>query len=121
MGQGQGGVAGARVAQRSPANDRCVVQIPAGQGSIGVAEHQVAGSITVAVNGTLVPAAAFVSDIVNGTITFQPNHIPAASQTVSAGFLFDVPVRFDTDKLEINLSGFRSGAIPAIPLVEVRV
>lgn len=81
----------------------------------------VAGSITVAVNGTLVPAAAFVSDIVNGTITFQPNHIPAASQTVSAGFLFDVPVRFDTDKLEINLSGFRSGAIPAIPLVEVRV
>jgi uncharacterized protein (TIGR02217 family) len=37
------------------------------------------------------------------------------------GAEFDVPVRFDTDKLDINLSGFASGAIPNIPVVEVRL
>jgi uncharacterized protein (TIGR02217 family) len=40
---------------------------------------------------------------------------------VTAGFEFDVPVRFDTDRLEINLQGFRHGAIPHIPIVEVRL
>ena len=38
-----------------------------------------------------------------------------------AGFEFDVPVRFDSDKLEISLQGFRHGAIPNIPVVEVRL
>ena len=37
-----------------------------------------------------------------------------------AGFLFDVPVRFDTDYLELDLSAFAAGAIPKIPLVEIR-
>ena len=54
-------------------------------------------------------------------MTFLAGHIPATGIAVSAGFLFDVPVRFDTDKLDINLSGFASGAIPSIPLVEFRV
>ena len=40
---------------------------------------------------------------------------------VTAGFLFDVPVRFDTDYLEVDLSAFAAGAIPKIPLVEIRV
>ena len=40
---------------------------------------------------------------------------------VTAGFEFDVPVRFDRDRLEVNLSGFRHGAIPAIPIVEIRI
>ena len=80
----------------------------------------VAGTALVAVNGTLVPTATYVTDTINGIITFQPGHIPEAGLTVTAGFQFDVPVRFDTDKLEINLSGFRSGAIPSIPLVEIR-
>ena len=39
---------------------------------------------------------------------------------ITAGYLFDVPARFDSDKLEINLSGFSHGAIPRIPIVEVR-
>ena len=54
-------------------------------------------------------------------MTFLAGHVPAAGQSVTAGFEFDVPVRFDTDKLEINLSGFTSGAIPNIPIVEVRL
>ena len=81
----------------------------------------VAGSVLIAVDGITAPATNHVVNTVTGVITFQPGHIPAAGKVVSAGFLFDVPVRFDSDKLEINLSGFRSGAIPAIPLIEIRV
>ena len=45
-------------------------------------------------------------------MTFLPGHMPAAGAAVTAGFEFDVPVRFDTDRLEINLPGFQHGAIP---------
>jgi uncharacterized protein (TIGR02217 family) len=46
--------------------------------------------------------------------------VPEAGQPVTAGFAFDVPVRFDTDRLEISLTGFQHGAIPNIPVMEVR-
>jgi uncharacterized protein (TIGR02217 family) len=81
----------------------------------------VAGSVLVAVNGVLDPIANHLIDTTTGTVIFQPGHVPAVGATITAGFQFDVPVRFDTDKLEINLSGFRSGAIPSIPLIEIRV
>lgn len=45
---------------------------------------------------------------------------PAAGAEVRAGFAFDVPVRFATDRLDVSLSGVRSGEIPSVPLVEVR-
>jgi uncharacterized protein (TIGR02217 family) len=38
---------------------------------------------------------------------------------VTAGFEFDVPVRFDSDELEIDLSAFAAGEVPKIPLVEI--
>ncbi|HET9685838.1 MAG TPA: DUF2460 domain-containing protein [Pseudolabrys sp.] len=62
----------------------------------------------------------FSVDATTGVITFLPGHIPASGAAVSAGFLFDVPVRFDTDYLEMDLSAFEAGAIPRIPLVEIR-
>jgi uncharacterized protein (TIGR02217 family) len=79
------------------------------------------GSVLVAVNGIIEPASTHVIDHTRGVITFQPGHIPPLGQPVSAGFEFDVPVRFDTDKLEVNVSGFRSGGIPSIPLVEISI
>lgn len=81
----------------------------------------VAGSVIVALNGIIEPSSTHVVDANSGTITFLPDHIPALGVAISAGFLFDVPVRFDTDKLEINMSGFASGAIPSIPLIEIRI
>lgn len=85
-------------------------------------DKPVNGSVTVAVNGSVQAAGtAFALDAATGRITFLPGHLPAAGAAVTAGFLFDVPARFDTDKLEITLSGFRHGAIPNIPIVEVRV
>jgi uncharacterized protein (TIGR02217 family) len=81
----------------------------------------VASTVVIAIAGSVAAASTYAVDYVNGVVTFKTGYLPLAGSVVTAGFQFDVPVRFDTDKLEINLSGFRSGAIPAIPLVEVRV
>lgn len=81
----------------------------------------VAGSVRVAVNGAeRVAGTHFTLDAAAGLITFLPGHVPALGASVTAGFLFDVPVRFDTDFLEVNLSAFEAGAIPRIPIVEIR-
>lgn len=82
----------------------------------------VPGSVRVAVDGDEVEEGiAFTLDTTTGVVTFLAGHIPVAGQAVTAGFLFDVPVRFDTDYLEVDLSAFAAGAIPKIPLVEIRV
>jgi uncharacterized protein (TIGR02217 family) len=39
---------------------------------------------------------------------------------VTAGYEFDVPVRFDTDRLSVSLRAFKAGQIPSIPLIEVQ-
>lgn len=81
-----------------------------------------ADSVLVAVDGEVVTEGAmFTADPATGLVTFLPGHEPAAEASVSAGFAFDVPVRFDTDKLEVNLQGFTHGAIPNIPVVEIRL
>jgi uncharacterized protein (TIGR02217 family) len=82
----------------------------------------VAGTVLIAVAGiTQAPGTACTVDHTTGIVTFTPGHIPAVSQPITAGFEFDVPVRFDTDRLEISLQGFRHGAIPSIPIVEIRL
>ena len=84
-------------------------------------EKPVAGSVHVAVAGTEVAeGTAFTVDTTTGVVTFLSGHIPAVGAAVTAGYLFDVPVRFDTDYLEVDLSAFAAGAIPKIPLVEIR-
>ncbi|UYO46243.1 TIGR02217 family protein [Rhodopseudomonas palustris] len=80
----------------------------------------VAGSVRVAVGGVEAAAAAFACDSATGLVTFAPGHLPPSGAAVTAGFQFDVPVRFDTDYLEVDLSAFAAGAIPKIPLVEIR-
>jgi uncharacterized protein (TIGR02217 family) len=82
----------------------------------------VEGSVLVAVSGALQSLATdYTVDHDTGLVTFLPGHIPPVDAPVTAGFAFDVPVRFDTDKLEINIQGFRHGAIPSIPIVEIRL
>ena len=84
-------------------------------------EKPVPGSVRVAVAGVGATVNTdFTCDAATGLVTFLPGHIPAAGAAVTAGFLFDVPVRFDTDYLEVDLSAFAAGAIPKIPLVEIK-
>jgi uncharacterized protein (TIGR02217 family) len=80
----------------------------------------VAGSVTVALAGIIEPASTHSIDTTTGRITFLPGHLPPLGIAVTAGFEFDVPVRFERDTLEVDLSGFDAGAIPAIPLIEIR-
>jgi uncharacterized protein (TIGR02217 family) len=82
----------------------------------------VAGTVLIAVAGVVqTPTTDFTVDPTTGLVTFELGHIPAVDAAITAGFEFDVPVRFDTDRLEINVQGFRHGAIPSIPIVEIRV
>lgn len=82
----------------------------------------VAGSVRVAVDGVeQAEGTAFTCDATTGTVTFLPGHVPESGAAITAGFLFDVPVRFDTDYLEVDFSAFAAGQIPRIPLVEIRV
>jgi uncharacterized protein (TIGR02217 family) len=51
---------------------------------------------------------------------FPSSKIPAHGAAVMAGFEFDVPVRFDTDRIDVDLGQFQAGRIPSIPLVEIK-
>ncbi|WP_029030658.1 DUF2460 domain-containing protein [Salinarimonas rosea] len=78
----------------------------------------VAGSVLVAVDGTtLADGVGFTCDIATGLVTLATPPPPGAA--VTAGYRFDVPVRFDTDALEIDLQAFAAGAVPEIPLLEI--
>lgn len=79
----------------------------------------VAGTVQVAVDGMPLQASGFLVATTTGVITFID--APAADAAITAGFEFDVPVRFDTDRLILNLSHIEAGDIPNIPLVEIRL
>jgi len=82
----------------------------------------VRGTVRVAVAGTLkTEGTHYTVDYATGIVTFDAGSIPSAAQSVTAGFEFDVPVRFDTDQLTLNLEHIRAGSIPNIPVVEIRV
>lgn len=61
----------------------------------------------------------FEVDTATGLIRFV--HPPAETMQISAGFEFDVPVRFDTDRIQTSVASFQAGDVPNVPVVEVRV
>jgi len=78
------------------------------------------GSVRVAIDGTeLTPGLDFSCDATTGVVTFAESRVPASGAVVTAGYLFDVPVRFDTDRLEIDCAAFSAGAIPSLPVIEI--
>jgi uncharacterized protein (TIGR02217 family) len=94
----------------------------------GVAPYQrkiakpVGGTVRVSVNGEERTAGVdFNVNHTTGAVTFIAGHIPADDAIVTAGFQFDVPARFDTDRLDINLASFEAGDVPNVPVVEIRV
>lgn len=74
------------------------------------------GTVRVAVDG--VETTDFEVDTATGEVTL--GFVPEAGAVVSAGFWFDTPVRFDTDRLEVTLESFEAGRMAAVPLVEIR-
>jgi uncharacterized protein (TIGR02217 family) len=79
----------------------------------------VVGTVKLSVNGVTSSAASFSVDHATGVVTFAAGSIPAAGAAVRAGFEFDVPVRFDIDRIDVSLSAFEAGRIPSIPVVEI--
>lgn len=76
----------------------------------------VAGTIAVAVDGNELQGG-FQIDTATGLLSFMEP--PGLGSTISAGFEFDVPVRFDADYIEVDLEAARLGSVPAIAVVEV--
>jgi len=58
-------------------------------------------------------------DETTGLVTFA--HPPNAGVEITAGFAFDVPVRFDTDRIRTSVESFQAGDVPNVPVVEIRV
>lgn len=46
---------------------------------------------------------------------------PEPGAEVTAGFEFDVPVRFATDRIAVSVASFQAGEMPEIPVLEVRI
>ncbi len=77
----------------------------------------VTGSVRIALAGTP-KLSGWSVDTSTGLVTFST--APGAGVAITAGFEFDVPVRFDTDTLDITLDLERLGSITSIPLLEIR-
>lgn len=76
----------------------------------------VGGSIRVGVDGNELTTGWTLGP--KGVIQFDTP--PVASAAISAGFLFDTPVRFANDQIEVNRATFLAGDAPSVPLIEVR-
>lgn len=80
----------------------------------------VQGTVRVGLQGDpLTEGVDFDVDLATGMIQFAD--VPPQDATVTAGFEFDVPVRFDTDSIQASVASFKAGDIPNVPVVEVRI
>lgn len=72
-------------------------------------------TLLVAINGNLAVGWVLTE---NGVVEFAS--APAAGTVVTAGFCFDVPVRFADDRLAISRATFGAGDVASVPLVEIK-
>jgi uncharacterized protein (TIGR02217 family) len=80
----------------------------------------VTGTVRVALGGVIQrEGVQYEVDTTTGIVTFA--HPPDAGVEITAGYEFDVPVRFGTDRIETSLASFQAGDAPSVPVVEVRV
>jgi uncharacterized protein (TIGR02217 family) len=94
-------------------------------GPDGVVYHRpiakpVAGTVLVAIAGDpKVETVDYTLDTARGLVTFATP--PDIGTAVTAGFEFDVPVRFDTDRIQVSVASFQAGDVPTVPVLEVRL
>jgi len=92
----------------------------AGGATVRRIEKPADGSVVLAVDGAILEAGDYVVDSATGLVSIVPGRVPAPGAQVTAGFEFDIPVRFDTDRIEISLAAFKAGSAPSVPLVEIK-
>ena len=91
---------------------------PAAIGYTRTIDKPVSDTVVIALDG-VEQASGWTVDVTTGLVTFDT--APAEDVEITAGFEFDVPVRFAQDELDLELDIERLGSIPAIPLVEIRL
>jgi uncharacterized protein (TIGR02217 family) len=74
------------------------------------------GTVAIAVDGEV---ASPEVDHQTGQISFAA--APANGAVIAGGFSFDCAVRFDSDRLDISLDAIQAGAVPSVPLVELKL
>lgn len=78
----------------------------------------VAGTVRVWVN-SVEQLSGWTVNTTTGVVTFSV--APTSGHAIEWQGEFDVPVRFDTDDLNVSMEIFNAGTIPSIPLTEIRV
>jgi len=92
----------------------------AGGATVRRIEKPTEGSVLLAVDGAALDPGDYAVDHATGRVTIAPAATPAPGAQVTAGYEFDIPVRFDTDRIEISLAAFKAGSAPSVPLVEIK-
>lgn len=77
--------------------------------------HPVPGTVRVSIDG-VEHVSGWTVD--GGAIQFDI--APPADSEIRAGYVFDVPVRFAEDRLEISRATFLAGEVASVPLIEIR-
>lgn len=100
-----------------------VFQLQKTYGDVGNAvarqiEKPVEGSLLLALDEMPLEPSDFILDATTGQVTIDP--APGPGVEITAGYEFDIPVRFDTDRIEVNLAAFKAGSVPSVPLVEIK-
>ncbi|PTX04751.1 DUF2460 domain-containing protein [Pararhodobacter aggregans] len=79
----------------------------------------VTGTLRLAIGGTEQPEGlAWQVDPATGIVSFDAP--PGVGAEVTMGCEFDVPVRFDTDLVQVSVASFQAGDVPKVPVIEVR-
>lgn len=80
----------------------------------------VLGTVALAIEATrLYEGVDFEVDLTTGLVTLA--EAPTIGLELTAGFEFDVPVRFDTDRIATSVASFQAGEVPRVPVLEVRL
>lgn len=76
----------------------------------------VAGTVSLAIDG-VEQTSGWSVDVTTGFVRFDTP--PASNTDVTAGFDYDLPVRFDADQLDISLDVMGTGRIVSVPVIEL--
>ena len=84
-----------------------------------VIARPVRGTVRVALGGTEVgEGQGWSLDHATGIVSFDTP--PGVGAEITMGCEFDVPVRFDTDLVQVSVASFQAGDVPKVPVIEVR-
>ena len=84
-----------------------------------IIKKPVAGTVKIHINNNLRGTMNYSINYSTGIVSFT--EAPVSGVIITADFEFDVPVRFDTDELQLSLDSFNSASWNSIPLVEIRL